>query len=141
MISMTLWSLLFPQCQYHGIITGLSWNIRGWQLVHKIHLLPNQLRSHGLFWQNGQMQPIQLGCCIAGMYSTPSHMIDAKNLICGVYVLAYLPYKHVASFDWGIYVAFDGHICIWHIYYNSMWNKCCTMLIFWLICAVIGLFM
>ena len=55
-----------------------------------------------------------------------------------VYVLAYYPHWCVSS-NFGIWhiCGIWGHICCWHIFCSSVVNKCCSLLIFVLICTVI----
>ena len=57
-------------------------------------------------------------------------MVDVSDFIL-VYILAYFPIDaHQVIWTFGIYLAFERHICSWHIFDRSMINKCCSILIF-----------
>ena len=46
-------------------------------------------------------------------------------------ILAYFPINaHEVICTYAIFVIFEGHICCWHVFYNSIVNKCCSLLIF-----------
>ena len=47
-----------------------------------------------------------------------------------------LIHAHILIDICGIYVVFDGHICCWHIYSNSIVIESGSLLFLWLVCAV-----
>ena len=50
----------------------------------------------------------------------------------GPYIFAFFPINtQLIIWEYGIYVVFEGHICIWFIIYSSLVNIYCSLLIFY----------
>ena len=70
--------------------------------------------------------PIMLMCTNAS-----SHMVDCWEFMGHIYLQSCLIILHELICIVGIYVPFEGHICCWYIYGNTIVNKCCSLLFFW----------
>ena len=69
-----------------------------------------------------------------GMYtSTSGHTVDCIKFILGVYTDIVVSHLNKKSY-W--FVTFEGNVCCWHTYGNSIVNKSCNLLFFLLVYAV-----
>ena len=60
----------------------------------------------------------------------PGHIIDCSELILGIYSDIVISYVHMNHFACVAYVAFEGQICCWHMYSNSMVIRSGNLLLF-----------
>ena len=84
--------------------------------------------SVGDIFVQGHM-PIMWNICIPVVWS---HYWLQWVHVRFIYLEHYLISVHEVVDICGIYLTFEGHVCWWHIYGNSMVIKSCNLLYFWL---------
>ena len=66
---------------------------------------------------------------LATVNSAPGHIVNASEFICGIYIGKLPSLMHMRELAYDIHMAFERHICLWHIFCSSIVNKCCRFLI------------